>query len=172
MRHGTRCNTRARMAWTAMSACPRAFLESPMPKPDSINRDRRAVLAVGGALILGATLWPANPRAQTNVGSKMPIGTIGAGHIGSTIGGLWVKDGHKVLLSSRHPDELNGLVAGLGPLAHAGSVGQAIAFGDAVLISVPYRALLEIGRDHAAQLKGKIVLDTCNAVSARDGAIA
>jgi hypothetical protein len=70
------------------------------------NRDRRAVLAVGGALILGATLWPANPRAQTNSGSKMPIGTIGAGHIGSMIGGLWIKDGHKVFFSSRHPNEV------------------------------------------------------------------
>jgi 8-hydroxy-5-deazaflavin:NADPH oxidoreductase len=155
-----------------MSARPRAFLESPMPKPDSIDRDRRAVLAVGGALILGATLWPANPRAQTNSGSKMPIGTIGAGHIGSTIGGLWINDGHKVFFSSRHPEELKDLVAKLGPLAQAGPVDQAIAFGDVVLISVPYGALPRIGRDHAAELNGKIVLDTCNAVPARDGAIA
>jgi 8-hydroxy-5-deazaflavin:NADPH oxidoreductase len=151
---------------------PSELKERPMPKNDPVNCDRRAVLVVGGALILRATLWPATTRAQTNLGSKMPIGTIGAGHIGSTIGGLWVKDGHKVFFSSRHPDELNSLAAGLGPLAQAGSVDQAIAFGDAVLISVPYRALPEIGRDHAAQLKGKIVLDTCNAVSARDGAIA
>jgi 8-hydroxy-5-deazaflavin:NADPH oxidoreductase len=115
-----------------MSARPRAFLESPMPKPDSIDRDRRAVLAVGGALILGATLWPANPRAQTNSGSKMPIGTIGAGHIGSTIGGLWINDGHKVFFSSRHPEELKDLVAKLGPLAQAGPVDQAIAIADEV----------------------------------------
>ena len=85
-----------------------------MPKNDPVNCDRRAVLAVGGALILRATLWPATTRAQTNLGSKMPIGTIGAGHIGSTIGGLWVKDGHKVFFSSRHPDELNSLAAGSG----------------------------------------------------------
>jgi 8-hydroxy-5-deazaflavin:NADPH oxidoreductase len=103
-----------------------------MPKPDSIDRDRRAVLAVGGALILGATLWPANPRAQTNSGSKMPIGTIGAGHIGSTIGGLWINDGHKVFFSSRHPEELKDLVAKLGPLAQAGPVDQAIAIADEV----------------------------------------
>ena len=55
-------------------------------------------------------------RAQIN-GDKMPIGTIGSGHIGSTIGGLWVKNGHKVLFSSRHPEELKDMVAGLGPLA-------------------------------------------------------
>jgi hypothetical protein len=121
--------------------------------------------------MLGAALWPAPLRAQTN-GGKLPIGTIGAGHIGSTIGGLWVKNGHKVLFSSRHPEELKDMVSGLGPLAQAGTVDQAIAFGDVVLLTVPYGALPQIGRDHAAQLKGKIVLDTCNAVAARDGAVA
>src|ERR1700747_3502954 len=150
--------------------------------------DRRTVLTAGGALMFGATLSPWGPRAQTS-GGKLPIGTIGAGHIGSTIGGLWIKNGHKVLFSSRHPEEfkdlvagfrpigglwiknghkvlfssrhpeeLKDLVAGLGPLAQAGTVDQAIAFGEVVLLTVPYGALPQIGREHAAQLKGKIVL--------------
>ena len=142
---------------------------------DSMTRhsfpDRRTVLASGSAFIFGAALWPAEPRAQAS-GGKMPIGTIGAGHIGSTVGGLWVKSGHKVFFSSRHPEELKDLVAGLGPLAQAGTVDQAIAFGDVGLITIPYSALPQIGRDYAAALKGKIVLDTCNAVVGRDGAIA
>ena len=142
-----------------------------MTKHESADRGRRAVLAAGGALMLGAALWPAASRAQTS-GTKIPIGTIGAGKIGSTIGGLWVKDGHKVFFSDRHPEELKDLVASLGPLAQAGTVPQAIAFGDAILLSVPYGAIPQIGRDHGAQLKGKIVLDTCNAVPARDGAVA
>jgi hypothetical protein len=129
------------------------------------------VLALAGALMLGAGSWPATGRAQTN-SAKMPIGTIGAGHIGSTIGALWVKDGHKVFFSSRHPEELHDLVATLGPIAQAGSVSQAISFGDAILLTVPYGAIPEIGKDYGAQLKGKIVLDTGNAVAARDGAIA
>jgi predicted dinucleotide-binding enzyme len=140
-----------------------------MARYDSI--DRRTVLASGSALTLGAALWPAPLWAQTN-GNKLPIGTIGAGHIGSTIGGLWVKDGHKVLFSSRHPEELKDMVASFGPLAQAGTVDQAIAFGDVVLLTVPYPALPQIGRDYAAQLKGKIVLDTCNSLVGRDGAIA
>src|SRR5215831_16114590 len=69
--------------------------------------NRRTVLTAGGALMFGAALSPWELRAQTNSG-KQPIGTIGAGHIGSTIGGLWVKDGHKVLFSSRHPIEGSG----------------------------------------------------------------
>jgi 8-hydroxy-5-deazaflavin:NADPH oxidoreductase len=131
--------------------------------------NRRTVLTAGSAVLLGAALSPA--KAQTN-GGKIQIGTIGAGHIGSTIGGLWIKDGHKVMFSSRHPEELKDLVASLGPLAQAGTVDQAIGFGNVVLLTVPYGALPQIGRDYAAQLNGKIVLDTCNASAARDGAIA
>src|SRR6516225_4559315 len=79
--------------------------------------DRRTVLTAGSALMFGAALSPWELRAQTS-GGKLPIGTIGAGQIGSTIGGLWVENGHKVLFSSRHPEELKDLVSGLGPLAH------------------------------------------------------
>jgi 8-hydroxy-5-deazaflavin:NADPH oxidoreductase len=140
-----------------------------MSKHHFVDRDRRALLAASGAL-LGSALWPAGVLAQAS-GAKIPIGTIGAGHIGGTIGGLWIKNGHKVFLSDRHPDELKGLVTELGPLAQAGTVEQAIAFGDAILLTVPYVAIPQIGRDYSAQLKGKVVLDTCNAVAPRDGDI-
>ncbi len=137
----------------------------------SVERSRRVVLRAGGALMLGAALWPAGAPAQTDDGKKLRIGVIGSGHIGGTIGSLWVKAGHKVLFSSRHPEELKDLVAGLGPLAQAGTVAQAIAFGDVLFVAVPYKALPQIGRDYGAALTGKIVIDACNAVAARDGAI-
>jgi predicted dinucleotide-binding enzyme len=144
--------------------------EVSMPKHDSVDRSRRAVLRAGGALILGAALWPARARAQTNNGAKMRIGVIGSGHIGGTIGGLWVKAGHPVLFSSRHPEELKDQVASLGDLAKAGTVEQALAFGEVMFIAVPYKALPQVGQDYGAALKGKIVLDACNATVARDGA--
>lgn len=142
-----------------------------MPKHDSVDRGRRAMLGAGGALILSATLLPARSFAQPS-GGKSRIGIIGSGHIGGTIGGLWVKAGHPVMFSSRHPDELKDMVAGLGALAQAGPVDKAIAFGDIVFIAVPYGALPQVGRDNAAALKGKIMLDACNATAARDGAVA
>ena len=132
---------------------------------------RRAVLGFAGAVALATTLPTKDALAQAP-GGKMRIGVIGSGHIGSTIGGLWVKAGHPVLFSSRHPEELKELVAGLGPLAQNGTVQQAIAFGDALLIAVPYGALPQIGQEYSHALKGKIMLDACNAVPARDGAIA
>ena len=73
------------------------------------------------------------------------------------------------MFSSRDPDELKDLVAKLGPLAHAGTVAQAIAYGDVMFIAVPYAALPQIGADYKDALKGKVMLDACNAVPTRDG---
>jgi predicted dinucleotide-binding enzyme len=139
-----------------------------MPKHRPIDRQRRLLIGGGAALIASAALPTAYASGEGN--AKARIGVIGSGKIGGTIGGLWVKDGHEVLFSSRHPEALRDLVAGLGALAKAGTVAQAIAFGDVVFIAVPYGALPQIGRDFGAALKGKIVLDACNAVAARDGA--
>ena len=142
-----------------------------MERCGSVDYSRRAVLGLAGAVGLAITLRPMDALAQTT-GGKLRIGVIGSGHIGSTIGGLWVKAGHPVLFSSRHPEALKELVAGLGPLAQNGTVQQAIAFGDALLIAVPYGALPQIAQEYSDALKGKITLDACNAVAARDGAIA
>src|SRR5260370_36629955 len=104
-----------------------------MAQHDSLNR--RTILAGGGALFIGAAFGPARLHAQTGSGGKIPIGTVGAGHIGGTIGGLWVKDGHKVLFSSRHPEGLEELGASLGPSAQAGTVHQGIPLRAVWLIS-------------------------------------
>src|SRR5436305_7482298 len=140
-----------------------------MPQHRPFDGFRRALLGAGGAFALAAALRPWRVVAQT-AGAKLPIGVIGSGRVGGTIGGLWVKAGHPVLFSSRHPDELKNMVGGLGPLAQAGTVAQAIEFGAALFLAVPYGALPELGRDHGEALKGKVVLDACNAVAARDGA--
>ena len=122
---------------------------------------RAALIAAAGTALLST-----GAVAQ----AKSRIGIIGAGNIGASVGGLWVKAGHPVMFSSRNPDELKDLVAKLGPLAHAGTVAQAIAYGDALFIAVPFAALPQIGADYKDALKGKIMLDATNAVPTRDGA--
>jgi hypothetical protein len=136
-----------------------------MPKEEPMNEKRRAFLAAAGAMLLAGvnSAWGQN---------RMKIGVIGSGRVGGTIGGLWVKAGYDVMFSARDIGEVRELVAGLGPKAHAGTPREAAAFGDAVLISVPYAALPQIGRDNAAELKGKVVLDTCNPIAGRDGDMA
>jgi predicted dinucleotide-binding enzyme len=118
------------------------------------------------AAAAGAAPAAARPEAP------LKIGIIGAGHIGATLASLWVKAGHEVLVSSRHPDQLAGLVRSLGPRARAGTPREAALFGDVVLISVPYGALPQIGRDLGTELSGKIVLDTGNPYPQRDGDMA
>jgi len=104
---------------------------------------------------------------------SMKIGVIGSGRIGSTIGGLWVKAGHEVMFSDRDAEQVKRAIDGLGPAlrpkARAGSVAEAAAFGDAILIAVPYAALPAIQQQVGAQLKGKVVVDPNNPVPSRDG---
>ncbi|MGZ5268089.1 MAG: NADPH-dependent F420 reductase [Caldimonas sp.] len=133
---------------------------------------RRGVLAVAAALAATLLLGPGSARAQASGGTPSRIGMIGSGRLGGAVGALWVKAGHPVMFSSRDPDQTAALVARLGPLARAGSVAEAIDFGDAVFLAVPYGAMPQIGRDFGAKLAGKVVLDAGNAVESRDGAIA
>jgi predicted dinucleotide-binding enzyme len=133
----------------------------------SFDGNRRRVLGAMACLALGGWLPAIRVRAQGT--SKLRIGIVGSGRLGGTVGSLWVRAGHPVMFSSRHPGELHDMVEKLGPLARAGSVQQAIAFGEVVLIAVPYAALSSIGKENRDALKGKIVLDACNAVAARDG---
>jgi predicted dinucleotide-binding enzyme len=102
----------------------------------------------------------------------MRIGIIGAGMIGSTVAKLWVDADHEVLLSSRHPNELDALVKELGPLASAGTPADAAEFGDVVLLTVPLKALPDLAADIGSELAGRTVLDTGNAYEQRDGEIA
>lgn len=127
-----------------------------------------AALVCAAVLALAARPGGAAP-ADT---APLKIGIIGAGHIGGTLAALWVQAGHEVLISSRHPQELRPLAQSLGPRAHVGTPREAALFGPVVLISVPYGALPQVGRDLKAELAGKIVLDTGNPYPQRDGSMA
>ncbi len=121
------------------------------------------------ALALGIATSLAHAQAP---GSPFKIGIIGTGRIGGTLAAYWVKAGHEVLVSSRHPQELQALVARLGPRAHAGTPREAAAFGTVILVSVPYGAMPQLGADLRAELAGKVILDTSNPVERRDGPMA
>jgi predicted dinucleotide-binding enzyme len=125
------------------------------------------------ALTLGLVTIPGFSATQAATpDTHLKIGIIGTGRIGGALARAWVKAGHEVFVSSRHPEELKGLVAELGPRAHAGTPRQAAAFGAVVLVSVPYRAMPQIGTDFRAELAGKVILDTSNPNESRDGAMA
>ena len=143
-----------------------------MDANDSSMHSRRALLlavAAGAALALG---WPHFARSADGADAKPKIGIIGSGRIGGTLGELWSKAGYPVMFSSLDLAHDKELAARIGGGAQAGTPAQAAAFGDVLLISVPYSALPQIGRDNAASIKGKVVLDTSNPVQSRDGDMA
>lgn len=97
------------------------------------------------------------------------LGIIGSGQIGTAVARLAVAaDIAVVIANSRGPQSLTDLVAGLGSSARAGTVDEAVAAGDFVLLSVPLNVVTKLPED---LLTGKIVLDTGNYYPSRDGRI-
>jgi hypothetical protein len=138
------------------------------PFADHARRDFMRI-AGSGLAVLAVAARPALARAQA-AGSPLKIGMVGAGRENGALGALFVKAGHPVMFSSRHPEQLKDLAAGLGPLAQAGTVEQAVAFGDVVVIGIPYGAVEQIGKDHAGALAKKVlVIDVSNPIARRDG---
>ena len=134
---------------------------------------RKSLQILAVTLIWGVTaMLGALPAHAADASKPEKIGIIGTGRIGSALARAWVKAGHEVFVSSRHPEQLQGLVAELGPHAHAGTPQQAAEFGTVILVSIPYGAMPQIGTDLHAQLAGKVILDTSNPSAGRDGAMA
>ena len=131
---------------------------------------RRAFFKLAAVtLIAGGLPGPALPQPR---GRKMKIGIVGSGQVGGTLGGVWVRAGHEVMFSSLDLEHDKALAAKLGPGARAGTSREAAAFGEVVMISVPYRALPEVGKTVGDLIRGKVVIDTCNPFVGRDGEIA
>jgi hypothetical protein len=139
-----------------------------MKANDAMDPGRRRLL-LGAAAMAALALGPLAASANFR---KTRIGIVGSGRVGGAIGAAWVKAGHEVMFSSRTLENDKALAARLGPNARAGRPREAAAFGEVVMISVPYRALPEVGKDLAELIKGKVVIDTCNPFVSRDGEIA
>jgi predicted dinucleotide-binding enzyme len=144
-----------------------------------LRRIRHLLPAILGsaALTYGLLAWPGFAGAQgtaaaSDVAAPLKIGIIGTGRIGSALARHWAKAGHELVLSSRHPEALQALATELGPRVHVGTPQQAAAFGNVILVSIPYGAMPQVGNDYAKELAGKIIIDTSNPIERRDGAMA
>lgn len=138
------------------------------------KRNRRRLLQVAGA-VTAMTLvngLPFTLRASRADGHKVKIGIVGSGKVGGAIGSVWVKAGHEVMFSSRNIEHDRELAASLGSSAHSGTPREAAAFGEVVMISVPYRALPDVRDELGDLIRGKVVIDTCNPFVWRDGELA
>jgi predicted dinucleotide-binding enzyme len=135
-------------------------------RTDLRRRDALSLIAAGAT----AAILPRAARAQTAAVASLKLGFIGAGREGGALGTLFAKAGHPVMFSSRHPETLSDLVKDAGPNAKAGTVEEAIAFGDVVVLVVPFTAVEQIGKDNGAAIASKqLLIDVSNPISRRDG---
>lgn len=99
----------------------------------------------------------------------MKIGIIGSGNIGGTLGKHWAKAGHKVMFSSRHPDELKEMADSIG--AKTGTPKEAANFGEVILLATPLKHNSDVAQE-VESLKNKILIDATNPYPGRDGEVA
>lgn len=115
--------------------------------------------AIAGAL--------AHTAPESGSVTPMRIGVIGAGFIGRAVAAHAVRLGHNVMISnSRGPQSLGSTIVAIG--CKAGTVAEAAAFGDVVVVATPFRTVDTLP---GAALAGKIVLDANNYYPHRDGQI-
>ncbi len=93
----------------------------------------------------------------------MKIAILGAGNVGGTLGRAWAKKGHQVFFGVRDPqdDKTRQLVGSLGGAARAGTVAEAAAFGEVVVLATPWQAA-EAAVRAAGDLTGKTLIDCTN----------
>jgi predicted dinucleotide-binding enzyme len=93
----------------------------------------------------------------------MKIASIGSGNMGGTLGKLWAKHGHQVMFGSRDPqsDKMRALLQAAGKNAQAGTVQEAITFGDVILLAVLPTDIERI-LEEAGDLNNKILINCTN----------
>jgi NADPH-dependent F420 reductase len=100
----------------------------------------------------------------------MKIGILGAGNIGGNLGRRWAQNGHEIRFGVRAPNEIAALLAECGPNASAGDPRSAAAFGDVVVVALPWAAVAEV-LAQLGDLRGKIVVDATNPLKWQDGPV-
>lgn len=129
---------------------------------------RRHFMVAAGAATLMQLPFASRAAAPAN---RTRIGIVGSGNVGGALGRSWARAGHQVMFSSRSIEDDRALAAQVGSNASAGTPREAVAFGDVVLLAVPYRALPDLSKELAESLRGKIVIDACNPFAERDGEV-
>lgn len=88
----------------------------------------------------------------------MRIGILGTGSMATALGGAWVRAGHQVLVGGRNTEAAAGTAARIGAVGH-GSLAEAAAHGEAVLMALPADAAPRLANELASVLTGRTLLD-------------
>jgi predicted dinucleotide-binding enzyme len=93
----------------------------------------------------------------------MRIGILGAGNVGGTLGRGWAGQGHDVFFGAPRPQDAKtqDLIRGIGSKTRAGTVAQAAAFAEVIVLATPWQATPD-ALQQAGDLGGKVVIDCTN----------
>jgi predicted dinucleotide-binding enzyme len=94
------------------------------------------------------------------------IAVLGSGPVGQTLADGFLKHGYEVRRGSREPGKLGEWKAKAGAKASTGTMAEAAAWGELVVLAVKGTAaesVLDLAG--AANLAGKTVIDTCNPIA-------
>jgi predicted dinucleotide-binding enzyme len=151
---------------------------------NTIIFSRRFLLCAGAATLVwgAAPAWaqapiPARPYVPPKVNHPIPktakplkVAVIGAGNVGGALGTVWARAGHHVMFADRDPATAKTRASETG--ATSGTTAEAIAYGDVVVVTIPYGAWPDFAQENAAALRNKIMFETTNPNPTRDGAVA
>ncbi len=91
----------------------------------------------------------------------MRISIIGAGNVGRALAQAFIRHGEEVYLGVPVPEKYQSTAAALGPLAKLGTVAQAVAASEVVILAVPFTATRAIVSS-VADWQGKVLVDATN----------
>jgi predicted dinucleotide-binding enzyme len=91
----------------------------------------------------------------------MTISIIGAGNVGQALAGNLIRTGESVFFGVPDPAKHAAAVAALGAKAQVGTVAQAVAASDLVILAVPYNAARQVA-ESIADWNGKVLVDATN----------
>jgi NADPH-dependent F420 reductase len=95
----------------------------------------------------------------------MKIAILGSGNVGGALGRRWVEQGHEIMLGARDRQsaKVQAALQAMGSAARVGSVAEAAAFGEVILLAVPWAAIAEVV-EQAGDVSDKILIDATNRV--------
>lgn len=98
------------------------------------------------------------------------VGILGSGDVGKALARGFIALGHEVKMGARSPEKVDSFVAEAGSHASSGTLEDAAAFGDLIVL-----ATLGVGTLEAIELagkthfRGKVVIDACNPLDHSQG---
>ncbi|MGD0155304.1 MAG: NAD(P)-binding domain-containing protein [Terracidiphilus sp.] len=95
----------------------------------------------------------------------MKVGVLGSGDVAKSLAGGFIKHGHQAMLGTRDAAKLAEWKKA-NPKAQVGSVSDAAAFGEVLVLAVKGASAADVLKAAgAANVDGKLVMDACNPIA-------